>query len=186
MTATVLPPLAFHASPNVSARRSIVPYLIVVHRPVGSFVSATRTFLSSRSQVSAHVLTEPGGATQFVPWDRKAWACVSFNSVSYNIEVADVAWLEPGSPAGMRAFREAARIVAFLCTRTGIPPKWSTVPTHMPGVCRHYDLGIAGGGHTDPTTNLTLWRSFMKQVKFEHDRGGFRERWGRGELARIA
>jgi len=140
--------------------------------------------------VSAHILTDSNRvAAQLVPWDEKAWTCASFNSASYNIEVDDAAWrivhttpLEVSDEAG---FAAAARIVAFLCKRTGIPPVWSRDPLNQPGVIRHFDLGAAGGGHNDPTTSLTLWRRFVATVKAEHDRGGFRPVYGVGELRRI-
>lgn len=179
----VLPPLVFHESPNRSGRTgSSAPYLIVVHRPVGSYVGATATFLDPASQVSAHVLTNSDeGATQFVPWHEKAWACAAFNSASYNLEIDDDAW-NGRDPA---ALATAARIVAYLCTRTGIPPVWSRDPLHLAGVTRHFDLGRAGGGHTDPTTDSTRWRTFIASVKAEHDRGGFRRSWGTGVLRRI-
>lgn len=183
MIGPVLPPLRYQESPNASSRTiSGAPYLIVVHRPVGSYVSATATFLNPAAQVSAHVLTDgPNRATQFVPWHRKAWACESFNSASYNIEVDDDAWNGRDTPA----LAVAARIVAYLCLRTGIPAVWTHDPLHIPGVCRHYDLGRAGGGHTDPTTDAARWRAFMLAVKGELDRGGFRESWGTGTLHRI-
>jgi N-acetyl-anhydromuramyl-L-alanine amidase AmpD len=132
--------------------------------------------------VSAHILTDSNReAVQLVPWDRKAWTCAAFNSVSYNLEVDDDAWT--GSDPD--AMRTAARIVAFLCKRTGIPPTWTRAPHDAPGVCRHYDLGIAGGGHTDPTTDANIWRHFMERVHAEHERGGFRPTWGAGTLTRI-
>jgi hypothetical protein len=180
-----LPDLRHHPSPNQSARL-IVPYLIVVHRPVASFASAERTLTAEtrppRERVSAHVLTDSNReAVQLVPWDRKAWSCVTFNSASYNLEIDDDAW-NGTDPA---ALETAARIVAFLCKRTGIPPIWTLTPTHTPGVCRHFDLGRAGGGHTDPTLDRSLWHRFMVRVNDEHARGGFRPTWGVGTLARI-
>jgi hypothetical protein len=43
VTATALPPLRQHHSPNQSARlHGIVPYLIVLHRPVGGYAGAER------------------------------------------------------------------------------------------------------------------------------------------------
>jgi N-acetyl-anhydromuramyl-L-alanine amidase AmpD len=178
-----LPPLVQRPSPNSSPRlNGLVPYLVVVHRPVGTYAGATATFLEPSSQVSAHVLTHgTNEATQFVPWHQKAWACVSFNSASYNVEVDDAAWTTGGGAA--RA--TAARIVAFICHKTGIPPSWSQVPTHSPGVVRHYDLGIAGGGHTDPTLDVQLWRQFLGEVRAEYSRGGFRPTWGVGAFQRI-
>jgi hypothetical protein len=182
MTVT-LPPLTQHPSPNQSQRLSTqAPYLIVVHRPVGSYAGATATFLNPASQVSAHVLTHgTDEAAQFVAWNKKAWACEAFNSTSYNIEVDDDAW----NGRNVAAMNTAARIVAFLCKRTGIPPAWTTQPHSAPGVTRHYDLGLAGGGHTDPTTDAQLWRRFIAKVQAEYDLGGFRPTWGIGTLARI-
>jgi N-acetyl-anhydromuramyl-L-alanine amidase AmpD len=181
LPAVVLPPLTQTPSPNQSDRRGVVPYLVVVHRPVGTYAGSVKWLCDPRAQASAHVITEGSGkATQLVPWDRKAWACVAFNSASYNIEVDDNAW-DGSDPA---ALATAARIVAFLCKRTRIPPTWSLQPTHLAGVVRHYDLGAAGGGHTDPTTSDALWRRFMVMVAAEHKRGGFRPTWGVGTLAR--
>jgi hypothetical protein len=180
--AVTLPPLRQHRSPSQSDRRGVVPFLVVVHRPVGSFAGAEATLTSRAAQVSAHVLTDSDReAVQLVRWDRKAWSCEAFNAASYNIEVDDDAW--NGHDA--EAFTTAARIVAFLCKRTGIPPAWSTSPTHKPGVVRHYDLGMAGGGHSDPTLDVKVWSRFVQLVRAEHDRGGFRPIWGAGELHRI-
>lgn len=182
-----LPPLKQVASPNVSDRaHGIVPYLIVVHRPVGSYSGSIRTLCDDTrppsQRVSAHLITDSNReATQLVPWDRKAWTCGAFNSASYNLEIDDDAW-NGKDPA---AFNTAARIVAFLCKRTGIPPRWSTDPASKPGVIRHYDLGRAGGGHTDPTLDLKLWRKFIARVADEHAHGGFRPVYGVGELKRI-
>jgi hypothetical protein len=184
----VLPRLVWRQSPNFSERRpGIVPYLIVAHRPVGSYHGSADWLCNPRSQASAHVLTEGNGtgvdeATQLVPWDKKAWACMSFNSASYNIEVDDNAW--DGSDP--EAFRVAARIFAFICHKTGIPPVQSRNPLHDPGIVRHVDLGRAGGGHTDPTEDIVLWRSFLRRVRNELERGGFRRTWGRGRFRRIS
>jgi N-acetyl-anhydromuramyl-L-alanine amidase AmpD len=183
--AVVLPtPLTYRASPNQSQRlHGLVPYLIAIHRPVGKYGPSIDWLRNPDSQASAHIITEGKGtgvdvATQLVPWDRKAWACASFNSATYNIEVDDDAW--DGDDLG--AAFTAARIAAFLCRRTGIPPTWSRHPLHDAGVVRHLDLGLAGGGHSDPTTDAVYWRWFVRQVVREYDRGGFREAWGTGKL----
>ena len=180
----VLPPLRWHESPNQSDRlHEIAPYLVVLHRPVGAFRGAERVLTDPGSQVSAHILTDSNReAVQMVRWDRKAWTCKTFNSVSYNLEIDDAAW--DGRDA--LALHAAARITAFICKRTGIPPLWTLAPQNRPGICRHFDLGIAGGGHTDPTTDVVYWRDFVELVKAEYDRGGFRPTWGRGELRSIA
>lgn len=183
MTGVVLPPLRQHPSPNVADRlHGIIPYLVVLHRPVGSYGSAERTLTDPAAQVSAHLLTDSNReAVQLVPWDRKAWTCATFNSASYNLEIDDDAW-NGRDPA---ALATAARITAFLCKRTGIPPVWTHHPHDVPGVCRHYDLGRAGGGHTDPTTDVQVWRRLMQAVVAEFDRGEFRRTYGVGLLHRI-
>jgi hypothetical protein len=185
--AVVLPKLGWQSSPNFSERSpGIVPYLIVAHRPVGSYHGSAEWLCNPKAQASAHILTEGNGtgvdeATQLVAWDKKAWACASFNSASYNIEVDDNAW-DKSDPDALRV---AARIFAFICHQTGIPPAQSKNPLHDPGIVRHIELGRAGGGHTDPTEDSTLWRSFLRMVGAEYDRGGFVKTWGRGTFKRI-
>lgn len=188
MTAVVLPPLAWRESPNVSERRpGVVPYLIVAHHPVGRYGPSIEWLCNPVSQASAHVVTEGNGtgvdvATQLVPWHLKAWTEGEFNSCAYGIEVDDNAW--DGTDPG--AFDRAARLFAFICSKTGIPPVWSRNPLHDPGIVRHADLGRAGGGHTEcPTTDLTVWRRFIRQVAAEADRGGFRRTYGRGRFVRL-
>ena len=55
----------------------------------------------------------------------------------------------------------------------------------MPGIVRHYDLGAAGGGHTDPTTDTSLWRAFVKECNHQYARGHFRKSWGQGTFKKI-
>lgn len=180
---TTLPKLSWRASPNVSSRHGVVPHLIVVHRPVGSYEGSIEWLCNPKAQASAHVITERGRATQLAAWDHKAWACRAFNSVSYNVEVGDDAWL--GDFTDGVTWMHAARLVAFLCHTTGIPARWSHQPTHDAGICRHYDLGLAGGGHTDPTTDDHLFRAFVGTVHDELAAGGFRDHYGRGHLIRL-
>lgn len=190
MTGAVLPKLAWQESPNQSARalhRGISPFLIVVHRPVGAYHGSADWLCNPRSEASAHILTEGQGtgvdvATQLVPWHMKAWHAMAFNSISYGIEVDDDAW--DGDDKG--AFLTAARIVAFLCHKTGIPATKPRQPLAQAGVVRHFELGAAGGGHTDPTLDAVLWRGFLRQVSREIDRGGFRKTWGRGRLVKAS
>ena len=183
----VLPtPLRYLESPNQSRRLFGFPYLLVAHRPVGRYGPSISWLRNPRSQASVHVITEGRGtgvdvATQLVAWHLKAWACESFNSYSYNVEVDDDAW--DGDDLGS-AFT-AARIFAFLGWKTGIPMEWTRKPVDVPGICRHLDLGRAGGGHSDPTTDVVLWRWFIRQCQRERDRGDFRKSWGRGRLSKI-
>lgn len=187
MTAVVLPPLLYRRSPNQSSRHGEKVHLVVCHRPVGSYQGSIDYLceptvynpdgsVKSGPNASAHVITKPGGleATQLVGWNGKAWACAAFNAFSDNIEFSDEMWAG-NDPDGLAV---AARIVAFRCHVRGIPPMWTRDPAHTPGVARHYDLGIAGGGHTDPTTDNSLWAAFMRMVAVEFARGGFRASWG--------
>lgn len=196
MSAVLLPKLPYHETPNQSARvpANRKPTLVVVHawgnRPARSAGEARRLFdgnvdymSNPASQVSAHVVyggtlgAEHGQAAQLVPWDRKAWTEAAVNSAGLSVESADAIWHD-GDPDG---FAQLARIVAFICHKTNIPPEWSTTPTGA-GVCRHLDLGALGNPnhHVCPTADVGLWRAFMRAVRREHERGGFRARWGRG------
>lgn len=175
----VLPALTFKASPNVSSRHGEKVHLLVAHRPVGSYEGAVNYLCTTAAQASAHIVLKGDGleATQLVGWDEKAWACVAFNAFSENFEIADELWLPAAKDS--HGLKVAARIFAFRCKKRGIPPIWTKDPLRVAGICRHYDLGIAGGGHTDPTTDEALWKHFITLVKTEFDRGGFRPTWGR-------
>lgn len=176
MTEIILPKLTFHPSPNVSSRHGENVHLIVVHRPVGSYASAITTLCDPASKASAHIVQKRGGleATQLVPWDSKAWACKAFNAFSDNLEINDEVWTMD-DPHG---FKVAARIVAQRCKVRKINPVWTQNPMTHPGICRHYDLGHIGGGHTDPTTNRNVWLAFEAEVVRQYERGGFDLTWG--------
>jgi hypothetical protein len=182
-----LPPLAYMESPNKSARQAgVIPYLVVVHRPVGTYGPSISWLRNPDSDASAHVITEGRGsgvdvATQLVPWDQKSWSCVAFNTASYNVEVDDDGW--DGDDWG--AFFSGAHVVAWICHKTGIPPVWTHDPLHKAGVIRHLDLGVAGGGHSDPTTDVTIWKNFVKQVKSDVQHTSWRKTWGKGKLTPI-
>jgi len=173
----VLPPLKWVESPNQSARdHGTHVDLIVVHDTEGGYDGAVSWFANSHSQVSAHIVLKEDGseATQMVPYDRKAWHCESFNSRSIGLEMAGFA----KDGYGPHEWAVAARVVAFLLHRYGLPARWAK-GGGGDGFCRHYDLGAAGGGHHDPTTDDAVWAKFVFQVTHELDRGGFRETWGR-------
>ena len=159
--------------------------LVVVHRWGLNYVSPAETvaayhgviseFLNPANDASAHIVfpgsAVKGKATQMVAWKDYAWTQAAYNPRCDEVESADAIW-QGHDPEG---FKVLARIVAFRLHKRGLPPVWSSGR----GFCRHYDLGAAGGGHTDPTTDLHLWRSFVKLVQAEHARGHFRETWGR-------
>lgn len=173
----VLPKLNWLESPNQSDRAAGVALdLIVVHDTEGGYGGAVQWFANRHSQVSAHlVLKEDGSeATQMVPYAKKAWHCASFNSRSIGLEMAGFA----KDGYGENELAVAARIVAFLLQKHGLPPRWAKGGNGS-GFCRHYDLGAAGGGHNDPTTDDKVWAAFVARVQAEVKRGGFRPDWGR-------
>lgn len=184
--AVVLPDLLWHPSPAFSSRRGHPVELVVVHRWGVRFTTEPAEAISYHGVVnylsdpihraSAHIVfpgsAVPGEATQLVAWDQLAWAEAAYNAVADDVESADAIWIGDDTE-GMRVL---ARIVAFRLHVRGLPAVWST----RRGFCRHADLGAAGGGHTAcPTTNIAQWRSFVKMVQHELDRGGFRSVWGR-------
>lgn len=141
-----------------------------------SYRGVVSYFSDPRNRASAHVVfpgsAVPGEATQMVAWHDMAWSEASYNPVSDDIESADAIWLGH-DPDGLAVL---ARIVAFRLHKRGLPGVWST----RHGMCRHADLGAAGGGHLEcPTTDLPLWRHFVSLVQHELERGGFRQTWGR-------
>jgi N-acetyl-anhydromuramyl-L-alanine amidase AmpD len=172
-----LPPLRWLESPNFSDRAQGVPLdLIVIHDTEGGYDSACAWFANGHSQVSAHIVLKEDGseATQMVPYSKKAWHCMSFNSRSIGLEMAGFA----KQGYGDHEWGVAARIVAFLLHKHKLPVHWAR-GGEGGGFCRHYDLGAAGGGHHDPTTDDHVWQQFVQRVEHEAQRGGFRPDWGR-------
>lgn len=156
-----LPKLHWVSSPNFSERTAPVD-LIVVHDTEGGYSGAISWFAQKKSQVSAHlVLREDGSeAVQMVHLDKKAWHCKAFNSRSIGIEMAGFA-SKGFSDAEWQA---AAHIVAWLLKEYKLPVQWAQ-HGRGPGFCSHYDLGVAGGGHHDPTTDTAKWQQFVARVK---------------------
>ena len=173
----VLPHMAYRWSPNQGTRFMPVR-LVVVHRPVGSYRSAIKSMCDPKHEASAHLIVREDGreATQLVPWNRKAWACKFYNSMSDNIETPDWVWAGPMTKEKEKVLRVCARVVAFRLHKRKLPAKWAGKSGK--GFIRHYDLGGAGGGHTDPTTNPHRWLQFVEMVRQEAERGGFRRTWG--------
>ncbi len=156
-----LPPLKWVTSPNFSRRSPQKIDLIVAHDTEGGYKGAIATFANTHSQVSAHVVLREDGkeATQMVGFKSKAWHVKAFNSRSIGIEMAG--FLAKGLDAA--EWLAAAEITAYLCHRFNVPTTW-TRNGARPGVCRHYDLGKAGGGHMDPTQSIAIWQKFLDNV----------------------
>lgn len=172
-----LPKLKWKASPNFSNRDPKAHIdLIVLHDTEGGYDGSVSWFQNPKSEVSAHLVLREDGkeATQMVPYAKKAWHAAAFNSRAIGLEMAGF------EARGFKVdeWRRAARVVAFLCKKYGIPPKWAR-GGKTAGIARHYDLGAAGGGHHDPTTSRAKWLWFVFLVKYEYKRGGFRKNWGR-------
>lgn len=175
----VLPPLVQKRSPNQSDRTSSTVDLVVVHDTEGGYGGAVSWLCDPRAEASAHVVLNEDGteATQLIAWGKKAWACVAFNSVSDNLELAGYA----AKPYKVAQLRVAARIVAFRLKKRGLPAKHVTpkaVGDGSRGFTYHSDLGVAGGDHHDPGFSAAQRLFFETLVKWEYMRGGFRETWG--------
>jgi hypothetical protein len=181
-----LPVLRWHPTAASSSRDGHEVTLVVVHRwgvryvsekgEAASYEGVVRFFSDPANRASAHVVfpgsAVPGQATQMVAWRDLAWAEAAYNPVADDVEAADAVFLGR-DPEGLAVL---ARIVAFRLHKRGLPAVWST----RHGLCRHADLGAAGGGHEScPTTDLNLWRHFVTLVRAELERGGFRQTWGR-------
>lgn len=156
-----LPKLHWIASPNHSKRSTPVD-LIVIHDTEGGYQGAVSWFSQAKSKVSAHfVLREDGAeATQMVHLDDKAWHAVVFNSRSIGIEMAGFA----SKGFGASELQAAATIVAWLLKEYNLPAQWAHHGSG-PGFTSHFDLGAAGGGHQDPTTDTAKWQHFVDLVK---------------------
>ena len=157
-----LPPLKQSPSPNFSTRNGGAVDLVVIHDCEGGYGPSTNWFANRHSQVSAHlVLKEDGSeATQCVALAGKAWHVCNFNSRSVGLEMAGFA----KAGYGENEWQAAANIIAFLLNHYKLPVRW--VPYGQgAGFCRHYDLGEAGGGHSDPTTDPAVWEGFVKRVQ---------------------
>lgn len=168
-----LPPLKWRPSPNISKRSGRVD-LIVIHDTEGSYAGSVEWFAQARSNVSAHfvVKEDASEATQMVDLADKAWHAYAFNSRSVGIEMAGI------SAKGFDAkeWEIVAEIVAYLLHHLQIPCKWARHGVG-PGFTSHFDLGAAGGGHRDPTTDPATWDAFVKLVDAAYARADFPAIW---------
>ena len=158
-----LPAWRWQASPNFSSRQGTPISLVVVHDMEGGYPGSIALFLNTHAQVSAHLLLREDNAeaTQMVAFEEKAWhACDAGNWRGIGLEI-------PGFAA--RGYSDAewemtANIVAWLLRKYELPCRWAAHGIGA-GFCSHYDLGAAGGGHTDPTTDAGIWAAFAAKVQ---------------------
>lgn len=183
-TPTRLPPLVVRQSPNQSARSTQDVRLVVVHDPEHNNYAVMVRYLQSKSaQVSYHVLLnkEATHATQLVPWNRKAWSVSKFNSRADTVSITGYA----GNNWSFAALNRLARVVAFRLHKRKLPAKFISRPISVAnpprGFTFHSELGVAGGGHSDPGLTGVKKQFFIAAVKFHKLRKGFRETWGVGD-----
>lgn len=162
MPMLTLPTLSWTQSPNFSSRGGDVIRLIVVHDCEGSYDGSIAWFSTPKSKVSAHYVLDKSGddATQMVQCANKAWHCCAFNSASIGIEMEG--FEANGFPA--EEWQSMANVVAYMLHAYGLPAQWATGGQGA-GFCRHYDLGVAGGSHHDPTMDPAAWQAFCQQVQ---------------------
>lgn len=190
---THLPTLSWHPTTAYGQRHGATTDLVVVHRwgvryttepaEAKSYAGVISYFQNPANRASAHIVypgsAAPDEAVQMIEWRNYAWAEAAYNPTSVEVESADAIWTRQTDSAIVddeAGFAQLARIVAAMLHYHGLPAVWS----HRRGFCRHADLGYAGGGHLEcPTTDLVLWRRFVRTVQAEHERGGFRATWGR-------
>lgn len=145
-------------SPNKSSREGAHPTLIVIHatvshnlRGLGDLKSIGEYFAKPSTEASSHVCTDnEGNSARYVYDHDKAWHCAGFNRMSLGIEQILPA---NGSELTRDLYRETARWVARWSKMYGIPVrkgKVSGAQVIRAGVVRHSELGVIGGGHTDP------------------------------------
>jgi N-acetyl-anhydromuramyl-L-alanine amidase AmpD len=175
-----LPALYWEPSPNVSPTiYHLDPSLIVIHDCEGGYAGSVSWFAQLRSHVSAHFVVNEDGTevTQCVRLAQKAWAQCFFNA----FKGAPAISIEMGGYES-KGFGEAewsmvARMTAYFAQRFKIPVAASK--GDRPGIARHFDLGLRGGGHKDPTMDAAKWNWFLGLVAAEVAKGGFPPDWAR-------
>lgn len=157
-----LPFLRQIPSPNYSSRNGARTRLCVIHDCEGSFEGSVSWFSQPRSQVSAHIVLSDDGtrAVQMVAWANKAWAVCNYNSYSESYEAAGYSAKGLGAPE----WQSLAAITAFRLHVLGLSPIYARGGVGE-GYCQHVDLGAAGGGHHDVTSDPSIWSSFQGMVE---------------------
>lgn len=158
----MLPALRQIPSPNYSSRGGARISKIVCHDCEGSEAGSISWFAQTRSQVSAHLVLSADGntATQMVAFANKAWHACNFNPSTIGLEMAGYAAKGFDAPE----WYAAAGVVAFLLHKYDLPPIWAKGGMGD-GFCSHHDLGVVGGGHTDPCDiGAPVWMDFISLV----------------------
>lgn len=176
MTGVVLPrPVQAH-TPNQSSRHGTKIDLLVWHETAGSYAGSVAWLENPAAQASAHlVIREDGGeCTQLVHLAEKAWHAAAYNPRSIGVEHANT---RPRGYASDAQLAVSARVFGWLCLQLGVPPRYARGGIG-PGICRHLDLGVAGGGHLNCGVHPDAeWLTFLGMVHAEIIRGGYRDVW---------
>lgn len=177
MPAVVLPPLVQRSTPNKSSRHSTQVDLLVWHETAGAYAGSVAWLRNPASQASAHLVIREDGleCAQLVPLHLKAWHASAYNPRSVGVEHANVTAKGYATDAQLAV---SARVFGWLCLRLGVPPRWARAGVG-PGVCRHEDLGMAGGGHLQCGPDLSGWLRFLDLLHAEIKRGGYKQSWAR-------
>ena len=171
-----LPSLTWRASPNYSSRGGQRTRLIVVHDCEGGYGGSVSWFANPASQVSAHIVLSEDGAstTQMVGWGNKAWHVRDFNGYSEGIEAAGFS----AKGLGAAEWSALAAIVAYRLKANGLPCQVASSGNGWVGFCQHKDLGPAGGGHHDITSDQAVWDAFVKMVEADYADPSLPTSWG--------
>jgi hypothetical protein len=176
-TKTVLAPLVWKRSPNFSSRHGVYVDLVVYHETAGHYPSDVAWLCNPKSQASAHlVVREDGGqVTQLVRLDDKAWTQAFYNPRAIGVEHSNIT---AKGYSTEQQLRESARIFGWLLELYELPTRFARGGVGR-GVCRHLDLGVAGGGHTQcgmGDRDLARW---LQMIHDERARGGYKRDWAR-------
>lgn len=173
----ILPVLTARNSPNQSSRNGERVRLLVWHETAGPYAGSVAWLCNPAADASAHLVIREDGleATQLVHLARKAWHAAAFNGASVGVEHANTT---AKGYATEHQLRVSARVFGWLCLHYGIPPRWARGGEGH-GVCRHLDLGAAGGGHTQCGPGAHDWERFLVMLHHEVQRGDYRPTWAR-------
>lgn len=174
-----LPVLKKRLSPNVGSRHGQRVRLLVLHDMEGGYDASINWFLMKQSQVSAHYCLNADGSecTQVVELTDSAWAVCNYNSISVSLEMAG--YEKTGYAPGL--LEAAAEVFAWLAHQLSIPIQYARGGVGY-GICSHYDLGKAGGGHSDPSTEPAFMPKFIAMVQAAAQRHDFPDAWEINDL----
>ena len=181
MDVIVLPKLVWKESPNKSSRHNTLIDLLVYHETAGFYRGDIATLCNNKvppeKRVSAMgVLREDGlEFTQLVRIRDKAWTQGWFNPRAIGVEHSNVTSKGYSTETQLKV---SARIFGWLCWQEDIPVRFAR-GGNGPGICRHLDLGAAGGGHTQCGMSDTKFHLWLEMIHHEVERGDYKKVWAR-------